>query len=58
MRLGLWAKIHLEVKDLKVQINVLQPCQQEDDDDGGNELLGWEQRITENSIENVWIQIG
>ena len=62
MRLGLrlWARIRLEVEDLKVQINNHQPRQQGDDDDIGNQLLGWEQRLglVEKSIENIWIQSG
>ena len=33
MRLRLWARIHLEVKDLKVQLNDHQPHQQGDETD-------------------------
>ena len=59
MRLGLrlWARIYLEVEDLKVQINYHQPRQQGDEDDGENQLLGWEHRLglVERFIENVWI---
>ena len=62
VRLGLklWARIHLEVEDLKVQINDHQPRRKGDDNDVGNQLLGLEQRLglVERSIENVWIQIG
>ena len=56
-RLRLWARIHLEVKDLKVKINNNQTQQQADDDDGENQLLGWERRLglVEKSIEKVWI---
>ena len=52
--LKLWARIHLEVEDQGVQINDHQPCRQGDDDDVGNQLLGWEQRLglVEKSIEN------
>ena len=52
--------IHLEVEDLKVQINDLKSHPQGDDDDVGNQLLGWERRLgqVERSIENVWIRIG
>ena len=50
------ARIHLDVEDLTVQINDHQPQQQRDDDEVGNQLLGWERRLrlVERSIENVW----
>ena len=60
VRLGLrlWAENHLEVEDLKVQITVHRPRRQGDDDDVGNQLPGWEQRLglVGKSIENVWIR--
>ena len=57
--LRLWARIHLEVEDLKVQINNHQPCRKGEDVDAGNQLLGWEQRLrlVKRSIENIWIRI-
>ena len=60
LRLRLWVRIHLEVKDLKVQINVPQSCQQGDNDDGESQLLRWAWRLglTEKSSENIWIRIG
>ena len=55
--LRLWARIQLEVEDLKVQINAHQPRRQGDDDDAENQLLGWERRegLVESSIKNAWI---
>ena len=57
--LRLWARIHLEVEDVKVQINDHQPCRQGDDDDIGNQLLGCERRLglVERSIENVMAEL-
>ena len=59
VRLRLWAKIHLEVTHLKVQIIKPQPRLQGDDDDRENQPLGWEQRLglTQKFIENIWIRI-
>ena len=53
LRLKLWARIPME--DLKVQINNHKPRQPGDDEDGENQLLGWEQRLglVKKYIENI-----